>query len=95
MQTTTTPPEDERDPVTGEAAGGYEPPQDEPIPLATPKPKLKTLDKKKVGILAGEEVLQAPARPQGVERALDELATAADRERLQALRLPEPLQRSR
>jgi len=53
MQTTTTPPEDERDPVTGEAAGGYEPPQDEPIPLATPKPKLKTLDKKKVGILAG------------------------------------------
>lgn len=53
MQTTTNPPEDERDPVTGEAPGGYEPPQDEPIPLATPKPRLKTLDKKKVGIIAG------------------------------------------
>lgn len=53
MHTTTTPPEDERDPVTGEAVGGYEPPQDEPIPLATPRPKLKTLDKKKVGIIVG------------------------------------------
>lgn len=53
MQTTTMPPEDERDPVTGEPAGGYTPPNDAPIPLATPKPKLKTLDKKKVGIIAG------------------------------------------
>ena len=53
MQTTPPELEDERDPVTGESTGGYQPPQDEPIPLATPKPKLKTLDKKKVGIIAG------------------------------------------
>lgn len=55
MQTTNgTPADDERDPVTGESASeGYQPPQDAPIPLATPKPKIKTLDKKKVGIIAG------------------------------------------
>ncbi|ATS28399.1 conjugal transfer protein TrbI [Xanthomonas citri pv. fuscans] len=55
MQTTNgTPADDERDPVTGESASeGYTPPQDAPIPLATPKPKIKTLDKKKVGIIAG------------------------------------------
>lgn len=54
MQTTNEiPAEDDRDPVTGEATGGYTPPEDAPIPLATPKPKIKTLDKKKVGILAG------------------------------------------
>ena len=46
MQTTNgTPADDERDPVTGESASeGYQPPQDAPIPLATPKPKIKTLD---------------------------------------------------
>ncbi|CEL49974.1 hypothetical protein [Xanthomonas citri] len=45
MQTTNgTPADDERDPVTGESASqGYQPPQDAPIPLATPKPKIKTL----------------------------------------------------
>ncbi|MEQ7926340.1 TrbI/VirB10 family protein (plasmid) [Xanthomonas citri pv. malvacearum] len=55
MQTTNgTPADDERDPVTGESASqGYQPPQDAPIPLATPKPKIKTLDKTKVGIIAG------------------------------------------
>ncbi|MEB2035320.1 TrbI/VirB10 family protein [Xanthomonas campestris pv. campestris] len=55
MQTTNgTPADDERDPVTGESASrGYTPPQDAPIPLGTPKPKIKSLDKKKVGIIAG------------------------------------------
>jgi len=46
-------PDIERDPVTGEPVGeGYTPPNDAPIPLATPKPKVKTVDKRKVGILA-------------------------------------------
>ncbi|WP_068819770.1 TraB/TrbI/VirB10 family type IV secretion system protein [Xanthomonas graminis] len=55
MQTTNgTPADDERDPVTGESTSqGYTPPQDSPIPLGTPKPKIKSLNKKKVGILAG------------------------------------------
>jgi type IV secretory pathway VirB10-like protein len=51
MQTQPSIAEDERDPLTGDAFGGYTPPNDAPIPLATPKPKVKTLDKKKVGIL--------------------------------------------
>ncbi|WP_045762247.1 TrbI/VirB10 family protein [Xanthomonas albilineans] len=59
MQTTNEIPAEERDPITGESTvgestgGGYTPPGDAPIPLATPKPKIKTLDKKKVGILVG------------------------------------------
>lgn len=53
MQPNTPDMEPERDPVTGEPVGeGYTPPNDAPIPLATPKPKVKTVDKKKVGILA-------------------------------------------
>jgi type IV secretion system protein VirB10 len=53
MQTHPNLAEDERDPLTGDAFGGYTPSNDVPIPLATPKPKVKTLDKKKVGILLG------------------------------------------
>lgn len=45
--------EDERDPVTGEPASAYVPPADAPIPLATPRPKVKSLDKKKVGAVVG------------------------------------------
>lgn len=53
METNPNTAEDERDPVTGEPVSGYVPPNDAPIPLSTPRPKIKTLDKKKVGIVAG------------------------------------------
>lgn len=46
----------DRDPVTGEpvsGGAGFEPEGDAPIPLATPKPKVKTIDKKKVAIVGG------------------------------------------
>ena len=42
------------DPIDGEDAHGYQPPQDAPpIRMNTHKPRVKTLDKKKVAIVAG------------------------------------------